>query len=299
MHGPIVDSHVHLWDPSYLRIPWLEQTQLLDAPLGLGEYAGHTNGCDVGAFVYVEVAADPAYGLAEARWAAARARDDRREAWIVAWAPVDHGAHVRSYLDQLVTLDARITGVRRLFQAEPDAMFATDAAVVEGVRMLSAYGLSFDLGVRCDQLHAAAEPARSCPDTRFVLDHLAFPYVAGGSLDPWRHDLLPLARLPNVACKLSGLATVVGRSDWTAADLAPYVLHAVEAFGAQRVMFGSDWPVMLQATTYARWIEAPALLLSDLPEQEQRLVWAENAMVWYRTAGARPAPGGMDTEHAS
>jgi L-fuconolactonase len=295
---PIVDSHVHLWDPRYLPIDWLEQIPLLNAPYGLAEYAAATAGVDVAAFVYVQVEADAAYGLVEARWAAARAEDDPRLGAIVAWAPVERGAQLRAYLDSLVAVDGRITGVRRLFQTEPDARFGADAAVAEGVQMLGRYGLSFDLGVRRDQIQAASELARCCPETRFVLDHLAFPNLAGRELDPWRRDLATLAQLPNVACKLSGLATVAGRADWTAGDLAPYVLHALDVFGPRRVMFGSDWPVMLQASSYTRWLEAIAQLLSGLSTHEQHLVWAENAREWYRIGGSRPAPSGQNQEPA-
>ena len=123
---------------------------------------------------------------------------------------------------------------------------------------------------------------RACPDVSFVLDHLAKPDIRSGTLDPWRLHMETLARLPNVACKISGVATEADHQRWTVDDLAPYIHHALDVFGEDRVLFGGDWPVALLATSYRRWVETLATLTADLSPEAQRKLWVENARRIYR-----------------
>src|SRR5262245_21372712 len=120
---PIVDAHLHLWDPQRFRMTWLDGNELLNKPYGLAEYREHTRGVTVAAMVYLQVEVEPPYALLEARWAADRAREDPRLQGIVPWAPLEHGEQVRSFLEALVALDPRIKGVRRIVQSEPDPAF--------------------------------------------------------------------------------------------------------------------------------------------------------------------------------
>ncbi|MDW8213856.1 MAG: amidohydrolase family protein, partial [Roseiflexaceae bacterium] len=114
------------------------------------------------------------------------------------------------------------------------------------------------------------------------LDHIAKPDIRSGAFEPWREHIATLARLPNVVCKISGVATEADHTRWTVDDLAPYIRHALEAFGEDRVMFGGDWPVALLATNYRRWVETLATLTVDLSPEAQRKLWAENARRVYR-----------------
>ena len=279
---PIVDAHVHLWDPEYMRMPWLDGNELLNRRYALDEYRQHTAGIDVEAFVYAQVDVAPAYGLIEARWVADRAREDPRLQGIVAWAPIEDGARARSYLDALVQIDPRIKGVRRLLQDEPDPAFCLRPDFVRGVRLLTEYGLSFDICIYHPQLASAIELVRQCPDVAFMLDHLGKPGVAAGLHEPWRAQILELAALPNVICKVSGLVTEADHQRWTSADLAPYVEHVLAAFGEDRVAFGSDWPVVLLAGGYRRWFETLSELTTQLSPDAQRKLWADNARRFYR-----------------
>ena len=279
---PIVDAHVHLWDPTRFRMPWLDGNDNLDRPRGLAEYRAATEGIAVDAMVYLQVDVDPAYALLEAHWAVDRAREDPRLKGIVAWAPVEHGDRSRSFVEALVSLDPRIKGVRRIVQSEPDPGFAVRPGFVRGVQLLAEFGLSFDLCIHHQQMPAAVELVRRCPDVSFILDHIGKPSIREQALDPWRTQIRELAALPNVICKVSGMVTEADHRHWTADDLRPYVDHVLDAFGEDRVAFGGDWPVVTEASAYRRWVETLDSLTSGLSPAARRKLWAENAWRFYR-----------------
>jgi L-fuconolactonase len=275
---PVIDSHVHLWDPRRFRMPWLDGNAHLNRPFELSDFLHEASGLQVDGLVYVQVDVTPAYGLMEAEWVA---QLDRRVAGMVAWAPVEDGAILRTYLDKLIATNPRIKGVRRLLQSESDPDFLIDPDFLVGLRLLPGYGLSFDICIRHDQLARTIDMVRACPETVFVLDHLAKPDVRGARLDPWRDQISRLADFANVTCKVSGLVTEA-RDDWTIGDLEPYVSHALQAFGEDRVLFGGDWPVVTLASSYRRWIEALDQLTSQLSPVARRKLWADNARRVYR-----------------
>ncbi|MGN6562769.1 MAG: amidohydrolase family protein [Thermomicrobiales bacterium] len=279
---PIIDAHVHLWDPAHFRMPWLDGNELLNKPYGLAEYREQTAGVAIEAMVYLQVEVTPAYGLLEARWAAKRAAEDPRLGAIVAWAPVEDGEPARSYLDALVAIDRRIVGVRRIVQSEPDPEFSIRPGFVRGVQLLADYNFTFDICINHRHLPATIRLVEQCPDVRFILDHIGKPNIKGHELDPWREQLRELAALPNVICKVSGLVTEADHAHWTPDDLAPYVAHVLDCFGEDRVAFGGDWPVATQATTYPRWVETLDGLTADLSPAAKRKLWAENARRFYR-----------------
>jgi L-fuconolactonase len=281
---PLIDAHVHLWDPSHFRITWLDGNELLNQRYTLPEYQEHTRGIAIAAMVYVEVNVEAPYALLEARWVAEQAREDTRFQGIVAWAPIEHGEQARSYLDALVVISPLIKGVRRNLQDEPDLAFCLQPDFVRAVQMLPEYGLSFDICIRHPQLASVIQLVRQCPETAFILDHIAKPDIKQGLLDPWREQIQELAKYPNVSCKVSGLVTEADHERWTADDLAPYVSHVLEAFGEDRIVFGGDWPVSLNATRYARWVETLDGLTAHLSPEAKRKLWVENARRFYRLA---------------
>lgn len=282
---PIVDAHVHLWDPALLRIPWLDGNQTLARPFGLAQYAEQTAGVAIDAFVYLEVDVAPAYALTEARHVAALAAQDPRLQAVVAFAPLEDGARAHSYLDDLVRVSPLIRGVRRITQSEPDPAFCLRPGFIEGVRLLPRYGLSCDLCIAHHQLGPTIDLVRRCPEVNFMLDHIAKPGIRAGLDEPWRRQLAELAELPNVTCKLSGVITEADHQTWTPDQIAPYIAHALAAFGEDRVVFGSDWPVVLLAGSYRRWVDTLDQLTAHLGPAARRKLWAENARRFYRLAG--------------
>lgn len=280
---PIVDAHVHLYDPRALPYRWMHGDPVLDRPHGLAQFDAAVGAVSVERLVFVEVAVDAGRHLEEARRIQALADRDPRMAAIVAHAPLERGAAVEAELDGLQTLPA-LRGIRRLLQDEPDPAFCLEPGFVEGVRRAGARGLVVELCLRAGrgQLGPATELVRRCPEVRFVLDHLGKPPVALNTLEPWRSELAQLARCPNVVCKISGLITEAGSERWTRADLKPYLEHALACFGSERAMFGSDWPVSEKTHLYTTWVAILDELLAAASPEERERFWRGTARAVYR-----------------
>ncbi len=278
---PIIDSHVHLYDPTTLSFPWMAGVPPLNKAHFPADFTAACGSVQVDGIVFVEVDAAPADRLAEAEWVSAQALADRRIKAIVAAAPLELGEAARPHLERLTALPL-VHGIRRLVQAEPDPEFCLRPDFVAGVRLLAGHDLSFDIGVYHSQLGAAVELARRCPEVRFVLDHVGKPGIRAGLMDPWRGHIRDLAKLPNVWCKLSGTATEADHESWTREDLRPYIDHVVECFGFDRLMFGGDWPVSTLATDYPRWVETVLWATGECSDEERRRLFRETAAAFYR-----------------
>jgi L-fuconolactonase len=279
---PIIDSHVHLWDPVKYRLPWLDKLPPINRLVDLNTYADATAGIDVEGLVYLQVEVGPAYALLEARDLVELSRQESIVAGVVPWAPLEYGEQARYFLEELVKIGPEIKGVRRIVQDEPDPAFCLQPGFVRGNQILAELGLSSDICCTFLQLAENVELARRCPETSFVLDHIAKPNIRGGQFEPWGSKMRELASLPNVVCKLSGVVTEADHQNWTMEDIKPYVLHTLEVFGEDRVMFGSDWPVSTLAADYPRWVDAVETLTADLSDAAKRKLWSGNAKRFYR-----------------
>ena len=279
---PIVDSHLHLWDPHVFRLSWLDGNDLLNRRYDLADYARQTEGVASGATVYVQTDVETPYALLEAKVVAELAREEPRLQGIVAWAPLEYGEQARAFLLELLKTGPHLKGVRRILQSEPDPNFCLHPKFVRGVQMLAEYGLSFDLCIQHRQMQSIIALVRQCPHTAFILDHCGKPNIKDHELHPWSEQITELAAFPNVCCKLSGLVTEADLQNWTHEDLAPYVSHVLASFGEDRVLFGGDWPVVLQAASYTRWVETLDILTASLSPQTRRKLWADNARHFYR-----------------
>lgn len=200
---------------------------------------------------------------------------------VVGWVPLADPKLPR-LLDELRE-EKKLKGVRHVLQDEPDALMA-DPAFNAGLRAVAARGLSYDLLVKAPQLPAATALVDRHPDLAFVLDHIGKPMITGRPPDEWCRDLADLARRPNVCCKFSGVVTEVLGIEWTPELLWPYFDVALAAFGPERLMFGSDWPVCLVATEYTRWDRFVESCVTGLAPAERRAILGGTAARFYRLA---------------
>jgi len=278
----LIDTHLHLWDPGYLRYSWLDNNTLLNKPYLLEDYNRHCDGVQVEKMVFLQCEVDPPYYQQEAAWITSLAAQDGRIAGMVPWAPLEKGDAVRPELETLLAANPLVKGIRRIIQFEPDLDFCLRPDFVRGVQLLADYGLSFDICISHIQLANTIKLVAQCPNVQFILDHIGKPDIKGGVLEPWQTELRTLAAFPNVWCKMSGLVTEADHQAWTAADLQPYIDHVVACFGFDRVLFGGDWPVAYQATLYPRWVETLQAAVSGCSAGELRQLFRDNAVAFYR-----------------
>lgn len=275
----ILDSHVHLWDPAVLRYDWLNGR--LRARFGPTERdeATATAGEADRAFVFVQAECVPADALAEVDWVcglAAEAGATRQPIrGIVARLAMEHGDVVRAQLDALRDRPL-VVGVRRLIQDEAPG-FATTPAFLAAARAVAQAGLVFDACVRHGQLAEVARLAEAVPELPIVLDHLGKPAVDRPPTATWLRDLRALAEQPQVSCKLSGLPAEAGNG-WTPAQLTPFLDAALAAFGPDRLLFGSDWPVSWPYAPWERFVRSWAA--AAVPDRAEAVLWANAERVY-------------------
>jgi L-fuconolactonase len=271
-----VDAHHHMWDLAVRDQPWtaepavadvLHRTYTLDDLTPLSSAAG----IDASVLVQtITVSAETPEFLA-------LAEESPLVQAVTGWTDLT----VPDVAETLKALQEGhggrwLKGIRHQVQGEPDPNWLVRADVLRGLRAVGEAGLVYELLTYPHQLPAAIEAARQLPGTSFVLDHCSKPPITTGDLEPWATRLRELAALPNVTCKLSGLVTEASK-DWTVADLRPYVDTVLAAFGPERLMFGSDWPVCLLHASYAQVVAATEELLGGLSQTEQDAVWGDTA----------------------
>ncbi|MDG6108770.1 amidohydrolase family protein [Dactylosporangium aurantiacum] len=280
----IIDAHHHLWQPER-GYQWLDEPGLdaIRRPFTPADLTAELAAAGVDRTVLVE---GGRCHTDEAADFLGHAADTPAIAGVVAWIDVaapDVPATIERYRglrggDLLVGLRAQVQG-----EADPDYLDRPE--VRRGLAEIGAAGLVFDLVIRADQLPSAARAARAVPQLRFVLDHLGKPRIDEGEegLRRWREPFTALAANPNVTCKLSGMVTEAG-PDWSCDALRPFVAVAVDAFGPDRLMFGSDWPVCLLAADYPAVLAALREALPPLSPPQLREIFAGTATRTYGLA---------------
>ncbi len=263
-------------EPWHLRYTWLDKLPALNRPLLPADFSTASANSNVSKIIFIESGCDPSQNRAEVNWASSLAKDEPRLKGIIAHAPLEKGESARAELDMLAR-HPLVKGIRRNLQGERNTDFFLRPDFITGVKLLIDTNFTFDLCVRHDQLAGAAELVRRVPHITFVLDHFGKPNVRGKSTEPWAKDLQSLATLPNVVCKISGLATEADWNHWQLADLKFYFDWTLECFGFDRVLFGGDWPVATLATSYERWLETVRTFFSSASEADQIKLFQTNA----------------------
>ncbi|WP_421723531.1 amidohydrolase family protein [Bauldia sp.] len=280
---PIVDAHVHLYDPSAITFAWMKGIAHLNKPHLPHHYDERSHPAIVDGIVFLEVDAANDEHVDEALWVSELANSESRIQAMVASAPLERGpAAVESDVATIAKLPLA-RGIRRLIQPYVDQPgWCLQPDFVAAVQMLPDYDLSFDICIYHPQMADAIELVRQCPNVRFMLDHIGKPGIKDGIREPWWSQMRELAALPNVTCKISGVVTEADREGWTYDHVAPYVAHAIECFGFDRVVFSGDWPVVELASNLVDWIGVVDRVTEGASQEDLRKLYRDNAIRFYR-----------------
>lgn len=272
-----IDSHHHLWNYSAEEYGWIsDQMSVLKrdfTPTDLGEI-GSANGIDG----FVSVQARQTIG--ETEWLLGLAEHHDLIRGVVGWVPLAE-ANAREEIERW-SHSENLKAVRHVVQDEPDDAFILGDDFNRGIGHLKDYGLVYDILIFAKHLPNTLQFVDRHPEQAFILDHIAKPTIRGNEFDlEWEKNIRELAKRPNVMCKFSGVVTEVRDEAWSPATVQRYWDVAWDAFGAERLMYGSDWPVCLLKTEYSRWVATVEQLASSLSIQEKKNFWALNAIRGY------------------
>lgn len=275
----IVDTHLHVIDKSALDYPWLSGNRALDRDWRLDAYARDARRAGITRAMHMEV--DVAENRIEdetAHVGMLAARDGGLVVGAIASCrPEQEG--FAAYLERQ-RANPLVRGFRRVLHVMPDEL-SEQSLFRENIRRLAGTGLTFDLCVLPRQIDRAIALADLAPDVTFVLDHCGVPDIAGGAFRPWKDRVSDLAKRPNVVAKISGIVAYADAESWTAETLRPWVEHTIGAFGWDRVVWGSDWPVCTLGGGLLAWVAATHALLEGASADERRRLLSENAArIW-------------------
>jgi len=271
----VIDAHHHLWRYSAAEYDWIDDSMapirrdFLPADLAAELTLSGIDGA---------VAVQARQALKETQWLLENARTFERIRGVVGWAPIA-SPDFESSLDKFAA-EPKLVGLRHVVQAEPKG-FLDGEDFNRGIRALRDTGLAYDLLIVESQLEEAIRFVDRHPRQVFVLDHIAKPRIASGEIEPWRTLLRELSKRGNVCCKISGMTTEASWTQWSLDSLRPYLDTVVDAFGANRLMAGSDWPVCLLATSYSRWWQVLRDYFAGFSTEESALIFGGTAVKTY------------------
>lgn len=276
----IVDAHHHLWD-----------RQMDDFDHSWQEDEGHEKICKnflpsdlepliksagVDKTVFVQTQHD----TRENDWVLELANQYDWMAGVVGWVDLA-GDQCESQIEKYKS-QPKFVGVRHITQGEPDDDYIVRDDVARGLGLLEKHDVAFDLLFFVKHLKHAQSVGKRFPNLRLVIDHLAKPLIKLGATDGWQENFEAAAKCDNIYCKLSGMVTEADWENWKPADLKPYVETALEAFGPDRCMFGSDWPVSELAASYTEVFDALVECIGGVSDSERAKILGENAMKFYQ-----------------
>jgi L-fuconolactonase len=272
-----IDAHQHFWIYRAEEYDWIDEKMgslRRDFLPGDLEPELHQSGFDG------SIAVQARQSMEETRWLLELADGDPSVMGVVGWLDL-RSPDAHSQLEAF-SRSSKLVGVRHIVQSEPDDRFMVKDDFLRGISLLEQFDLTYDILIYPQHLVVAAELVERFPRQRFVLDHLAKPYIKTGETEPWATGIRRLAEFPNVFCKLSGLVTEADWKHWKPEQVAPYIGVAFEAFGAERLMIGSDWPVCLVAGTYGRVMDIVKAYLSQYSSEIQEGVLGGNAQRFWK-----------------
>ena len=271
-----IDSHQHFWRYDAARDAWITDSM---AALRRDFLPGHlaaelmANGIDASIAVQADPSEDETTFLLEL------AKGNERIAGVVGWVDL-LSSRVSERLEYFSHF-SKLRGFRHIAQAEPDDRFLAREQFVKGVAQLHAFGFTYDILIYPRQLPAAIDLVKRLPEQRFVIDHMAKPEVKSAKMSAWAAQMREIAQNKNVFCKISGLVTEADWKHWKSDDFKPYLDVVFGAFGAHRLMFGSDWPVCLLAATYGQVKQLIDNYVKGFPQSDREKILGGNAARFY------------------
>jgi L-fuconolactonase len=274
---PVIDAHHHFWRYNTQDFGWIDDAMRVIRrdflPIDLEK---EIRAAGVDGVVSVQAR----QSLEETHWLLELAGQNPFIRGVVGWAPL-----IAPDADKIVgelAANPKLRSLRHVLQGEPDERYMLRADFNRGLAALQLHNLAYDILIFERHLPQSIELVDRHPEQVFVLDHVAKPRIKDNLLEPWRKNILELAKRPNVYCKISGMVTEADYTRWTEAQLQPYIDTVLEAFGPRRLMLGSDWPVCLVACDYSRWVNLVRGWIKKLSVPEQNRILGETAVEAYR-----------------
>ena len=284
---PIIDTHLHVWDPARIDYGWIKGNPLFDRAYHVEDYTRDCGDLQVEAMVFLECYADfireRGQYLEEVLFVEDEARRDPRLMAIVPMAPLEKGQGCEAILAEMTASHPGVKGIRRImeFDANPRAL-TLSREFIEGVNLLAKYHMHFEINVNHTQMDIIRAFVRHIPDVPMILDHCGKPGIAEGALDQYRADIRELAKHPNLWIKLSDLPVEADHQNWNETDLRPYIDATFDTFGFDRTIYAGDYPVCLQATTLPHWVDVLDRALAGVSMADLHKFYRDNANDFYR-----------------
>jgi L-fuconolactonase len=271
-----IDAHQHFWNYSPAAYGWITDDM---APLKRDFLPGDLKPLLGACGLDGSIAVQACQTIEETRWLLSLAEKSDFIKGVVGWADLC-SSDLPAQLDGLAK-HPKLVGIRHVVQAEPDDEFMLRADFQRGIARLADYGLTYDLLLYPRHLPVAVKLVREFPDQRFVLDHIAKPEIAVGLVEPWAQDIRELAKHENLCCKVSGMVTEARWKQWTREDFRPYLDVVFEAFGPERLMIGSDWPVSTLSASYAETMGIVNDYIQNLDLAQRQQIFGANCSGFY------------------
>ncbi|MEQ1826945.1 MAG: amidohydrolase family protein, partial [Pirellula sp.] len=270
-----VDSHQHFWRYSPSDYPWIPQGSAIHRDYLPPDLKRELDDARIDACIAVQARQE----FKENRFLCGLAEQHEFIVGVVGWIDL-RSEQVDEQAKQFRRLPKAV-GVRHVVQDESDPDFMAKEPFRRGIKCLRDHQLVYDILIYAHQLKDAIRLVRDFPEQRFVLDHIAKPKIRSGDIQEWRADIHSIASYSNLYVKLSGMVTEADHQKWTEPQLRPYWQHILQTFGPDRILYGSDWPVIRLASEYSRWIEIVTHWLDELGEADREKIWGGNTRLAY------------------
>jgi L-fuconolactonase len=270
-----LDSHQHFWNYSEDQYPWIQPSW----PIRRSFLPVNLEPLLKSAGIDGSIAVQARQTLEESRWLLELADQSSIIKGVVGWVDL-RSAAVEDQLAQFAN-HPKFVGVRHVVQDEPDDDFMIRPEFLRGISKLKQFGLRYDVLIFPKQLPAAIKLVQQFPEQPFVLDHIAKPHIKDGTISPWREQIQELAKAPNLMCKVSGMITEAKVPGWRYDQFVPYLDVVTEAFGVERLLYGSDWPVCLLAGSYTQVHSLAQRYFASQSEASKDAIFGGNTARFY------------------